>query len=90
MIESFVQYLNELTKSINCEIVKGEKDVVVNFNSSNANQENFTIKLNLSTQMLSLRKGNYLIDEIKVYNDTLSGEQSLNIALKRLIDFTDN
>jgi hypothetical protein len=88
MIKSFVEHLNVLKSKQEYVLIQDLKKVKVNFHIS-LDTSVFTIDLNADTQIMSLRKDNYLIDEIKVYNDTTSGEQSLNVALTKMFDTID-
>jgi hypothetical protein len=89
MIKSFIEHLDILKNKKEYELIQNPKKVKVNFQNDSPNKSIFTINFSEDTQMMSLRKDNYLIDEIKVYNDTTSGVQSLNAALKFFIDTID-
>ena len=84
MLKSFINHLSESTKKMDCEFSKNNKTATVKIHN-NSNVSSFTISFNNDRQMLSLRKDNYLIDEIKVYNDTTSGDQSLKTAVDNFI-----
>jgi hypothetical protein len=89
MIKSFIEHLDVLKNKKEYELIQNPKKVKVNFLNNSPNESIFTINFSEDTHMMSLRKDNYLIDEIKVYNDTTSGDQSLSIALKFFIDTID-
>lgn len=47
--------------------------------------EIYVLELSRDTQLLTLRKGGYLIEETKVYSGNVSGEQSLTVAVGNVI-----